>query len=444
MSAFDWAAAYVGPNLQYEDTGLENGTTYGYRVFATDSNGESDPSNGISVTPPFPLPPPASPDNFAATPFSDSQIDLQWDAVQDATEGYIVWWISATLLEYETGVPVGEIFADELNSYSGLVSADDLLDYLETTAENAAELGISYGYTTTGDTTLSVTNLDSNTPYYFALTAINTMAYSQFATVQATTLASAIQTAPTLSSGTITVNSIVLNWTPVDGAANYRLEYSPNGINDWQMWYSGTALSYTGTLLAPGTDYSFRIFATNSGGDSPASSVLTKRTLCAAPTGVAATAQDQTTDIVIAWAAVTGAVSYVVEWCATSGGTYTPLSSTSSTSQTHAVGAVNTQRHYKVKAVNASGDSAYSSVVTTKTAPAAPTNLMAGVITQTTVAMLWTAPPGATTHKVECKKASEGSGAWVVVDDAISGTTVTATGLDPNTLYDFRLSSDNL
>ncbi|MCL2623616.1 MAG: fibronectin type III domain-containing protein [Planctomycetaceae bacterium] len=292
-------------------------------------------------------------------------------------------------------------------------------------------------------TTASATGLAANTLYYFQLAAFNSdMAFSQFATTSATTLASAIQTAPTLTAGTATVNSLPFTWNSVTGATGYCLERL-NGSN-WESIYIGANLSYTNTELNAGTDYSYRVYATNSGGDSPASNVLTVRTLCAAPTGVTVTALDQTTDIKVSWATTTGAESYDVQAGPGVGGPYETIGQVNAPTQTitHKVGTVNTARSYRVNAVNASGSSAYSSVVNTKTAPAAPTNLIVGTITQNSVALSWTAPTGATKNKIEYEK--DNTGNWDVFGVPGSGTSQIVTGLDPNTKYNFRVSSDNL
>ena len=78
----------------------------------------------------------------------------------------------------------------------------------------------------------------------------------------------------------------------------------------------------------------------------------------------------------------------------------------------------------------------------TKTAPASPTNFVTTTITQNAIGLSWTAPTGATKHKVEYKK--DGTSNWLEFGTPGTGTTITVAGLDPNTKYDLRVSSDNL
>ena len=295
----------------------------------------------------------------------------------------------------------------------------------------------------------SDTGLTPETFYSYQLSAYTTdMAFSEYLTASGTTLADALTTAPALTTGTVTTSSILFNWTAVAGADSYRLERQ-NGSN-WEEIYSGTALTYTNTGLTAGTEYSYRAFAVNSAGDSPASTAVTKRTLCAAP-AVTATGKNQTTDIEISWAAVDGATSYVVESSTTSGGTYTALTTVTAPTakHTHSVGSVNTERFYRVKAVNASGDSAYSSVAGAKTAPAPATAPSGGVITESTQSSMkvsWVNPAGTTVtqHLVEYKKKTDGT--WPTPPAPINGNATSAviTGLAPDTEYDIRISLNNV
>ena len=76
----------VGANLTtYNDTGLTDGTTYFYRVRATNAVGDSAYSSETSAT--TLVAPPAAPNGLTATAISSSQINLSWTDVSNET-GY--------------------------------------------------------------------------------------------------------------------------------------------------------------------------------------------------------------------------------------------------------------------------------------------------------------------------------------------------------------------
>jgi titin len=76
------------------------------------------------------------------------------------------------------------------------------------------------------------------------------------------------------------LDTVVLTWTDVADETKYRIERSPDGTTGWSS--IGTpgqnATSFEDTGLSPSTTYFYRVFATNDGGDSPASDVVSATT----------------------------------------------------------------------------------------------------------------------------------------------------------------------
>jgi hypothetical protein len=62
--------------IRYSDTTTEEGTTYTYRVKATNPIGDSAPSNETTVT--TPLTPPAPPEELTAQALSSTEVELRW------------------------------------------------------------------------------------------------------------------------------------------------------------------------------------------------------------------------------------------------------------------------------------------------------------------------------------------------------------------------------
>src|SRR5207244_3634405 len=81
-STFGQVAAPAGTATSYGDTGLTSGTSYSYRVRATDAAGNLGPySNTSTATTTAPdTQPPTAPASLTATAAGGSQINLGWTA----------------------------------------------------------------------------------------------------------------------------------------------------------------------------------------------------------------------------------------------------------------------------------------------------------------------------------------------------------------------------
>ncbi len=101
----------------YANSGLTPGTTYHYRIIATNACGDSDSSNAISVTTPAGTPPTA-PDRLAASSVSSSEIKLTWrdrssnetgfriERSTDGTNFTVLTTVNANTTSYRnTGLP---------------------------------------------------------------------------------------------------------------------------------------------------------------------------------------------------------------------------------------------------------------------------------------------------------------------------------------------------
>lgn len=89
MANYDDSAS-VGVTYNYTVGGLTGGTTYAFFVTASNSEGESSPSNFETATPSG-AGALAAPTGLAATP-GNGQVSLSWPAVTEATQGYKVYY----------------------------------------------------------------------------------------------------------------------------------------------------------------------------------------------------------------------------------------------------------------------------------------------------------------------------------------------------------------
>jgi hypothetical protein len=76
------------------------------------------------------------------------------------------------------------------------------------------------------------------------------------------------------------LDTIALTWTDVADETGYRVERSLDGTTGWvELATTGQDVTtYVNATLSPGTTYSYRIIATNAGGDSAPSNVASATT----------------------------------------------------------------------------------------------------------------------------------------------------------------------
>ncbi|HLL90734.1 MAG TPA: fibronectin type III domain-containing protein, partial [Tepidisphaeraceae bacterium] len=220
------AVALAANAVAYTDTGLTPGTTYHYRVRATNAAGDSANSNAASATTPVALP--AAPSGLAATAASSSSVSLTWTDNAANESGFKV--------DYSTS----STFA------SGVT----------TVAVNTPN---ATGHTVTG--------LAASTTYYFRVRATNSAGDSANSNV-ATAATPAAAPAYTLAAATnvaaarVASNQARVTWTDNStGEAGYKVERSTNNATWTQVAAVATPnlTSYTATGLKKNTVYYFRV-----------------------------------------------------------------------------------------------------------------------------------------------------------------------------------------
>jgi hypothetical protein len=164
---------------------------------------------------------------------------------------------------------------------------------------------------------------------------------------------------------------------------------------------------------------------------------------CGDATGLAASSITNTS-ATVSWAAVSGAVSYDVDYKTAASATWiNAATATASTSVALSGLTQGTLYDYRVRANCSGGSGNYVSAQFTTTAPAscnAPTGLASSAITSSGATVNWTAVSGAASYDVDYKAAS--SATWI---NAVTGTTSTSraiAGLAASTLYDWRVRAN--
>jgi hypothetical protein len=215
-------------------------------------------------------------------------------------------------------------------------------------------------------------------------------------------------TAPTGVTATAGNGQVTLAWTAVSGATSYNVYWSlSSGVTpSTGTKITGASNPYIQTGLTNGVPYYYVITAVNAVGESPASAPVSATPAVSvsaptAPTGVSATAG--VGQVTLAWTPVSGATSYnvywsIYSWVTTSAG----MKIANATSPyTHSGLASGTPYYYIVTAVNSSGESAASSVVSAT--PTALLSVPTGVSATAgdgQVTLAWTQVSGATSYNV--------------------------------------------
>jgi len=179
----------------YQNTGLNQHTTYYYVVAAYYGTSISDPSNEASATTPYDTP--AAPSNLTATAVSASQINLAWIDNSDNETGFKI--------ERKTG-------------------ADGTWSEIAATSANV--------------TTYSNTGLSQSTTYYYRVRAVRVNVYSDYSNdAHANT-----ELAPpsNLTVTAVSASQINLQWTEVAGAESYKVYSSSSPETGFTEDTSGT------------------------------------------------------------------------------------------------------------------------------------------------------------------------------------------------------------
>ena len=317
----------------YNDNGLTASTTYYYRVRAYNAGGNSAYSNTATGTT-TPNPPSA----LTATPFSSTQINLSWtDNSPD-----------------ETGFRIDR-------------------------APGGGGPFVQVGLVGSGVVTYQNTGLTASTSYTYKVYAYNTGGFSlaSNAVTVSTPAAPAPPAAPS-GLGATAASSTQINLSWVDNSSNedgFRIERAPgsNPTNFAEITtVAANATTYQNTGLTASTSYVYRVRAYNGAGNSAYTSTATTSTLAAppaAPSGLTAVAASDV-QITLTWVDnSTTETGFTIEQAPGGTSNYTLLANVpAGTTTVNNTGLPSgTTYHYRVKATNAAGSSAYSNTATATT-----------------------------------------------------------------------------
>jgi titin len=221
----------------YSDITVVANTSYWYRVFAYNANGDSPASNVLSVTTPAPAP--GAPSVLTATAVSATQVNLSWTPGAGPITGYRI----------------------------------------ERSPDGTTWPGTSFALANPAATTYSDNTVVANTSYWYRVFAINATGDSPASnTASVTTPAVGGPAAPSglrltrTGGGTV----IIVNWT--DNSTNetgFYIERSTNGTTFIRRATQGrNSQGYQDRGLTPATKYWYRVQSYNGTGVSAYTAIV--------------------------------------------------------------------------------------------------------------------------------------------------------------------------
>lgn len=289
----------------------------------------------------------------------------------------------------------------------------------------------------TRKTTLKIKKLKSATTYKFRVRAFKKSGkktvYGNASTISAKTLCAAPKN---LKAAVLSPTTAKLTWTKTAGASRYRIQ-KWNG-KKWVFLTSTPSTSAVVSGLVPSVGAKFRVCALSQSGKKVVagaySASVTVKTSLATPSALKITGSTATS-VTLTWSKVDGAADYVIY----QDGNLVRVSKTNSVTIDKGI-LPGTVYKFNVRArVNSAGKyylSAFSSSISTKTAPAAVSGFSAAAATASSVVLTWNAETSADSYWIYTVKNGKDTKTATVSGAA---TEYTVFNLEESTEYSFRI-----
>ena len=392
----------------YNDTTVTDGRLYYYEVSATNTAGDSAPSNEVNGTTPL-----AAPSSATATAVSSSQINLTWTNNS----------ASATL-----------------NLIERKTTASGTFSQIAQVAANVQSYSDTNG-------------LAPNTKYYYQIRDTNGTIYSAYSNQPSATTFQAAPAPPSnLAITSVLSNKISLSWTDnSNNETGFKIQRKtgPTGTYATIATTAANLTAYNDTTVTDGTLYYYEVSATNAVGDSAPSNEVSGTTPLATPTGATATAVSSS-QINLTWTNNSASATLnLIERKTTVNGTYAQIAQVAANVQSYSDTnglAPNTKYYYQIRDTNGTIYSAYSnqpSATTFQAAPAPPSNLAITSVLSNKISLSWTDNSNNETgFKIQRKTGPTGTYATIATT-AANVTAYNDTTVTDGTLYYYEVSATN-
>ncbi|MBM3910324.1 MAG: hypothetical protein FJ356_01590, partial [Thaumarchaeota archaeon] len=409
----NWTQIFNGAALTYSDTGLTNGQTYYYRVFATNAVGDSSVSSTANAKAGDT---PSVPTNISGTGQSDTSIFVTWDASNG--NGYDVTYVLQRTLTPNTA-----------ESWETIASPT------------------STSYVDTG--------LQPSTKYHYRVASVNALAQSAYSSsVQIATYGIPDPVNTLGVSGGLTTTGVNLIWSQPEmngfSFTSYRLQQSTDQ-NTWiNLSTSINTESYSVTGLNTNSVYFFRVFASNTFGESVVGNILSVTTI-PSPTSLLSASGFSATQINLSWVPASGAATtgYKIERSLDQNTWTVIVANTGSTGNSYQNQGLETLTtyYYRVSTINNAGVSVASNIANAKTFgyPEAPGTLSTQPLVGKQIKLDWSSPSvlnGGTVSGYKIQRSTDSSTWSTLVSDTTNTlVTYTDTSLTSEQIYYYRVAA---
>jgi IgGFc binding protein len=403
--------------VAFRDSGLTKKTKYYYRVFAyaDEDSSPSNTANAITLNEK-----PVMPTGLGALALSATEIKLSWTDISDNEDSFMI---------------------------ERRLDGSSVWEPVKTTDPNAI--------------TWTDSGLTKKTKYFYQIKSVNEVGSLGWTTdVNATTKDTKPNKPLALQAVANSYRQITLSWMDdSDNEDGFRIERQVPG--GWT--FVGNALPNVTSLvnhgLTGGTEYTYRAFAYNNGGDSEPSNLATATTTAPpvpnAPSGLIATGTSQT-QILLNWTDNSDCEAEFIIQRSPNGDTgWTEIGRTLTNMTSFLDSGLQafTRFWYRVQAKNATGSSGWCSIANGKTLEDSPVVgpegppvvVLAVASSSSSINVYWNPAKSASGYKLYRSTTSTSSGTLVWSDSATSGNQrmqmAIDSGLTSGTEYYYRVSS---
>ena len=415
------------PIDNYSVGGLTPGSSYDFRVTASNATGAGSPSPVATATmPAVPTGYPTAPATLTAVPSGPTSVTLTWS--NDATHA-IAFEVNRNLYGAEGQVPVYPLVG---------VAPGDVLTYTDT-------------------------GLSPSTLYVYNIKAVNDRGLSYAtADVKVATLAAAVPPAPTnLAATPLGANTVALAWDDDSSVETaYLPQRAPHGTGTWTTLATlpPGSTTYTDATAASGTAYDYRVGVTNAAGTATSPAVRATTPPATAPTAPSSLTAPTigSGSVTLSWTGGGAGDGVSVERAGDDGAgnptVWGVVGTIASGSASFLDGGLlpSTAYHYRVRVASlANGNSSYSNAVAATTTALsagtysqgtyrAPTGLAVSVLGPTTALVSYASnDSGGNLSGAYVETSADGSTGWSQVASG-QYSPVTITGLTAGSTHYFR------